>query len=165
MPSHIRQLAGAAVVGAAAGLTATYAMTRAQDALTKRFPPPSPPPGQSAADPPPVRMASKLVHVLFHRAIEDERKVRDAALVSYGFGAAIGAGYSVLTAYVPIARIGRGAVFGAALWVVGDVVTAPLLDVADSLATTPPRIAAIDAAGHVVFGLVAETVRFVISRT
>jgi uncharacterized membrane protein YagU involved in acid resistance len=91
-----------------------------------------------------------------------EREVAGSAL-HYAFGAAVGAAYAMMADRWPLVTVGRGSLYGAAVWLVADELGMP----AAGLAPRPDQSSAAAHGyallGHLAYGTVLDAVRRVIA--
>ncbi len=147
-----RDLAKGLIAGLAGGIVATAAKSLAERVY--------PPRTQGEPEPPDV-LASKLAgHELKGRS-----RTLAAEGIHWGFGAATGAAYGVLAEFYPAATAREGADFGMTLMALTHEGALPALGLSAEPADQTKREKSSEMVTHVVFGLVAETVRrFVRSR-
>jgi hypothetical protein len=107
------------------------------------------------------RATAALIRVaalhLLSRTLTTREERAVVPLVRYGFGAATGAAYGLLTFRLSAGVI-TGAVWGIALWLIGDEIVLPLLE-RSSGALPEPRAAHAQAfAAHIVYGITTDAV-------
>lgn len=146
LPHPTHSLIKGAVAGLVGGLLATAAKTAAE----KIYPP------RTHGEPePPAVMAEKLGEPV-HDTTE-KKAVQEG--IHWGFGALAGAAYGVIAELYPQVTAKGGATFGLALMTVTHEGALPAL----GLSTTPDkqegRERRSEAATHVVYGIVCETIR------
>lgn len=83
----------------------------------------------------------------------------------YGLGVLPGAAYAKLRKSLPAIRAGRGAVYGAALFLVNDLVMSRLLGVASSPRRYPWQAHARGLVAHMTLGVATEAVLSQIDKT
>ena len=88
---------------------------------------------------------------------DEERKRLEVAL-NLVLSMSAGATYALLRQRLPGADLGHGLVFGIAFWLLGDEIGNPVLGLTPPSADFPWQTHIRGLVGHVVFGLVAETV-------
>jgi uncharacterized membrane protein YagU involved in acid resistance len=162
-----------AAAGLAAGLAATWVMTRFQhlsgklsEAHKKEDPQHSAKRGKQESaqqkkqgDDATVKAADKLSRGLFHHPLsQDEKKVAGPA-VHYGFGALTGAAYGVLAELAPEVTRGVGAPFGTAVWLGADEVAVPAFGLSGPPWEHPASVHARALAAHLVYGVATEGLR------
>ena len=101
--------------------------------------------------------AGKLADVTGARLSDDERQ-KLGSLMHWLLGAGAGAAYGALRNRVPSADAGHGLAFGAAFWGVVDEGANPALGLTPGPRRFPWQTHARGLVGHLVFGVVAETV-------
>ncbi len=85
-----------------------------------------------------------------------EQKHVGGVLVHYAFGAAMGALYGALAEVAPKATLGRGAPFGAGVWVGADEVALPALGLSKGPMDYPASTHAQALTAHLVYGLTMD---------
>lgn len=92
-----------------------------------------------------------------HGLTRREKRLAGPA-VHYAFSAFVGAIYGAAVEIAPTARLGRGAAFGAAVWLVADEVALPVLRLAKGPSAYPPSTHVEMLAAHLVFGWTTDAV-------
>ena len=91
------------------------------------------------------------------KPIGNQRATRIGGALHYSFSIATGALYAASAAKFPGIRIGRGAGFGAALWLVGDEIAVSASGLEDPRQT--PVFSHVSALGiHILYGLIVDAV-------
>ena len=105
-----------------------------------------------------VRTGAAAVRVVTGR--EPGRRTRLAAGVAahYAFAATAGAIYGCLASRVGIVSAARGALYGAAVWVIADEMVTPALGLARPRRSQSKVLQAYSLAGHLIYGAVLEGV-------
>lgn len=93
-----------------------------------------------------------------HEMTEAEKKWAGPA-VHYGFGALMGAVYGALVHAAPEIGLGRGALFGTALWLGADEIAVPAFGLSGPSTETPASSHVSALAAHLVYGLVTDLVK------
>ena len=96
--------------------------------------------------------------------LADADKDTAATLVHYAFGASVGAFYGGLAEAAPLATMGRGLPFGAAVWLGAHVLVVPALGLAKSPTRQPLRDEAQEFGLHLLYGLTTEVTRRALRR-
>jgi hypothetical protein len=105
--------------------------------------------------------AAVLVSVkVFGHELQPSEKAAAGEAMHYAVGALAGAAYGVLAEFMPAARYGAGAAFGAALWAVSDELSVPLAGLAGPPQDYSMRVHGSALAAHMVYGVSTELVRF-----
>jgi putative membrane protein len=173
------------VAGLAAGLAATYVMTKFQNlsgkaseawkTLEEREEPgdslhsaergrPESAEEKGDGEDATVKAAAAISKGLFHHELSKrEKKVAGPAL-HYGFGVLTGGVYGALAELNPAVTRGAGLPFGTAVWLGADEVAVPALKLSAPPREYPPSVHARALAAHLVYGLTAETARRLIRR-
>ena len=100
--------------------------------------------------------AEKAAEMVGQELSEDQRKQYGSA-IHWALGAGAGAVYGVLRHRVPGADLGNGLLFGAAFWAVIDEGANTALGLTPGPTAFPWQTHARGLAGHLVFGVAAET--------
>ncbi len=87
--------------------------------------------------------------------LSEDQAERIGGAMHYGFSIAAGAAYAAASSSLPTLRTGRGTVFGAMLWLVGDELAVTLSGL-ENPAETAAFSHASALAAHVVYGMVLE---------
>jgi hypothetical protein len=167
-----------AAAGLAAGLAATWVMTRFQDLSGKLAEPHKKEDPQHSAkrgqkesaqpkeqgDDATVKAADKLSRGLFHHALSQEEKETAGPALHYGFGALTGAAYGALAELAPGVTRGVGAPFGTAVWLGADEIAVPAFRLAGPPWEHPASVHARALAAHLVYGVTTEGLRRLVRR-
>lgn len=146
MSPETQSLAKGLLAGLAAGIVATAAKT----IIEKIYPPRMP----GEPDPPAV-LAEKVAG---HQLAPAPKAVATET-IHWVFGAAAGAAYGAIAEFYPAATSRDGVSFGMVLMAVTHEATLPALGLSPSPANQSAREKSSELASHVVYGVVAETVR------
>ncbi len=147
-----RSLAKGIVAGVIAGIVATAAKS-----LAERVYPP-----RTHGEPEPPEVLAE--HIAGHPLSETSKFVA-AETIHWGFGAAVGAFYGGLAEFYPAATGRQGANFGITLMALTHEGALPALGLAAEPAEQTNRERSSEMVTHVVFGVVAETVRRFVRKT
>jgi len=170
-----------AAAGLAAGLAATWVMTRFQELSGKlarvhendepRDPQHSSKRGTAEStegngkgEDATVKAAALLSRKLLHHELDEREKKIAGPAMHYGFGALTGLAYGALAELAPAVTRGAGAPFGTAVWLGADEVAVPVFRLAGPPWEHPPAVHARALAAHLVYGLTTEGVRRVVRR-
>jgi len=96
---------------------------------------------------------------LIHRCLTREEMRIAAPLVHYTFGATVAGLYGVLADNSHKTHLAAGLGFGAALWLVADVVAMPLLGLSRPTTRRPLEMHLQSLSAHLVYGIMTELVR------
>ena len=149
-----RRVIEGAMVGAAAGLAASWIMSEFHGAWKAASGE-----GQDGDEPNTVKAADAIAEATVGEPVPPRYRERTGTAVHYGFGAVLGAVYGAAVEVRPATSLGLGTVYGAAVSLVADEMAMP------ALGFTPPapEVAASTHlrgfVSHLVFGLSLETVR------
>ena len=105
------------------------------------------------------KVASDISESIFQKKLDGDTKKAAGDVVHYGFGAAMGAIYGVLTELYPVISAGHGTLYGEAVWLGADEFALPALGYAPGISERPVNEHVYGAASHAVYGAVTETVR------
>jgi hypothetical protein len=116
-------------------------------------------PGDGLDAPATVKLASAISEDVFnHELSSDEKEVAGMA-VHYGFSLVTGGIYGVMAELEPEASAGAGAPFGAAVWLLADEITVPLMGLSKGPTAYPLSKHAYSLAAHLVYGVATEASR------
>ena len=105
-----------------------------------------------------MNAAQKLWQFLFQRSLTEADAMKVALALHYGHGAATGIGYVLLVNKNQGFRVGFGAAYGTALWLVGDEVAVTLMRLSNPRSKTKAsHVVAL--AAHLLYGSVMELSR------
>lgn len=93
------------------------------------------------------------------RKLTDREKKIAEPLVHYGFGTLAGGLYGFLNEVAPLTRKGAGTAYGTAVWLGGDEVAVPALELSKPAPAYPASVHLEALASHLVYGLTVEGVR------
>lgn len=149
--------------GLISGLVATWVMTQFQNGISQvaeafnddKDKNNSEDSGENAT----VKTAKAISENVFDHKLKKSEKEEAGNAVHYGFGTTVGAVYGMTAEFVPVAAIGNGLPFGAALFLGADEVAVPALGLSESPTEIPLSTHAYGLASHLVYGLTAEFVR------
>jgi hypothetical protein len=112
---------------------------------------------------PSERAVEKIGRSVGHRPSRRPREVLGSAF-HYGFGAAGGAAYGALAPRFPWLTAGRGLLYGTLVGLLADELAMPAAGIADWPHQTPPRRHAYSLLAHFAYGLGLEQARRLLSR-
>jgi hypothetical protein len=101
--------------------------------------------------------------VFEHHLTKSEKEVA-GAVAHYAMGVTSGAIYGAVAEMMPVATVGEGLPFGAAVWVMADEGIVPALGLSLNPTDYPASIHAYALASHLVYGLTTELVRRAVRR-
>lgn len=163
--------------GAAAGLAATWVMTRFQEMSekleagssrdeshhphhsAKRGTEESGEEAQPKGEDATVKAADRLSRKVLHHPLTKPEKKKAGPAVHYGFGTLTGAAYGALAELAPAVTRGAGAPFGAAVWLGADEIAVPTFKLSGPPWESPPSVHVRALAAHLVYGVTTEGVR------
>lgn len=99
-----------------------------------------------------------LTILTVNRALPEQRARQVALALHYLYGLLAGIGYTAAVEGFPLARCGRGTIFGSALWIFGDELPVTLTKLSDPFKRSS-RSHASALAAHLLFGAVTEVMR------
>lgn len=157
-----------AALGVLAGLGASYAMNKFQEAwLAVDDPMPSDDvddvddvdDDQDGAEPATVRTAEAVAEPVLGRDLKGDEKQVAGPAVHYGLGAFLGGVYGALAEAEEGVTAGAGTLYGAATWAGIDEAALPVLGLSSKPTAYPKSIHLYGLASHLVFGLALELIR------
>lgn len=155
-----RQLLQSVVIGAIAGLSASWIMNRFQAAVSAA----SSSDGGSEEEPATAKAADRLSETVTGEPVPEPYQEPAGSAVHYGFGAFLGGLYGALGEAVPGVRAGFGTAYGAGVAVVADEALVPAAGLAPPPAEVPVQTHLYGIVSHLVFGAALEGTRRVIER-
>ncbi len=111
------------------------------------------------------KAANALSKMLLGRRLGPRDRRRMGTVLHYLFGGVSGALYGAAAERYPSVAAGRGAPFGAAVWLLADEISVPAAKLAKPPDEYPVSAHAQSLAAHVVFGATTEGVRRLMRRT
>ncbi len=151
IPTPTHHLVKGAIAGMIGGLVATAAKTAAE----KLYPPRT----HGEPEPPDV-----MAHKLGAEKLPSTGKFIATESIHWGFGALAGAAYGVVAEMYPAVTAKNGVTFGMALMAFAHEGALPALGLSADPKHQEPREQRSEMVTHVVYGVVAETVRKVIRK-
>jgi putative membrane protein len=106
-----------------------------------------------------VKVGDAFSRILRGRPLDEGEKPTAGSVVHYGFGASMGALYGIVSAASPVATVGRGTGFGAAVWLGAHVIVVPALGLAPFPLQQPLRKEGLELVLHLLFGAIVDLVR------
>lgn len=152
--------------GAAAGLAAAFVMNCFQIAWGKASKALSSDESdeESSGEPATVRAVDKFQGMVSGRPLPDDERRVAGNLLHYGFGAVVGAIYSVAGRHFPQVRAGYGTASGAAVWIVADETLVPAAGLSPPPTQAPASSHLYSFISHLVFGAALEGSRRLVER-
>ena len=150
-----------AFAGLIGGLAGAFVMTQFQTLLTVIAEEVEKPKKKSGneEEPSTVKVAAEISETIFdHKLLKREKELAGEA-VHYAMGATSGLIYGVAAEVDPIASVGVGLPFGAAVWVIADDVVIPALGFSKPVTEYPVTTHAYALSSHLVYGLTTDMVR------
>ncbi len=144
------------IKGAIAGLIGGIAATAAKTAAERLYPP------RTHGEPEPTDVAARKLGA---DDLPTAGKRAASESIHWGFGALAGAAYGVVAELYPDVTAKNGVTFGMALMAFTHEGALPTLGLSASPANQKPREQRSEMATHVVYGVVAETVRKLVRKT
>jgi hypothetical protein len=106
-----------------------------------------------------VRTGNAVSEFVFHHKLSKSEKETAGAIAHYAMGVTSGAIYGAAAEVLPIAKIGQGMPFGAAVWAIADEAVVPALGLSKPGSEYPLSIHIYAIASHLVYGVTTEVVR------
>ena len=104
-------------------------------------------------------LAQRISQAVRGRKLTDNEKKTAEPIVHYGFGTLVGGLYGFLNEVTPLTRKGAGAAYGTAVWLGGDEIAVPALELSKPSLSYPLGVHAQALASHLVYGFTSEGVR------
>ncbi len=159
-----RQLLRSAVIGIAAGLSASWIINRFQAAVSAAS---SAEGGSKDSDeekPTTVKAADMLSETVAGEPVPEPYEEPAGSAVHYGFGAFLGGLYGVLDELLPGVRAGYGTAYGAGVALVADEALVPAAGLTPPPQDLPAKTHAYGLVSHLVFGAALEGTRRLIEQ-
>lgn len=106
-----------------------------------------------------MKMAGLLGEKVLHRQLSKEEKKKASPFVHYGYGTLAGGLYGAAAELVPAIKKGSGTLYATALFIGGDEIAVPALNLSGSPKEFPLSVHANALASHLVYGVSAEVAR------
>jgi len=158
-----RTLAASVLGGLVGGLVGSAVMSAAHAWLSGPPPAGARTPAEQEADAT-VKVAEAFSRAVRGTSLPERARATAGSLVHYGFGAVMGAAQGAVAAVAPIAGVGAGLGFGAAVWAGAHAIVVPALGLARSPRRRPLGQEALELALHLVYGVCVERGRRVTVR-
>jgi putative membrane protein len=153
------------IAGLVGGVIAAGAMSVVHKGVTAIAGGAGPPqPAEAQEEDATVKVADGIFRSLLHRPLPEDKRPLAGNLVHYTFGASVGAVYGGIAAVAPQVTAAAGVPFGLAVWLGAHVITVPALGLAEPPTRRPLSKEALEFLLHVVYGIVTESVRRLLSR-
>lgn len=111
-----------------------------------------------------VKVALVVSKRVFHHELREQEKSRAGNVAHYAMGTGSGAIYGALAEMLPAAGLGRGLLFGTALWLVADEAIVPALGLSKPPRESPASMHGYAWASHLVYGATVDAVRRLLLR-
>lgn len=164
--SKAQRIGKSVVVGAVSGFVASWVMNQywmAESKLKKQLKPGQRQQGSErqnrASENPTVKMADTISEAVTGHDVPRRKKRVAGSAVHYGFGAAMGALYGLLSEVAPASRSGFGLAYASALWLAADEIMVPALDLSKGPTEVPLSKHLEGLGAHLVYGATTEGVR------
>lgn len=105
------------------------------------------------------KTARVLSENVFGHELTRSEKQKAGPAVHFGIGILMGAVYGAAAESLPISRIGRGTVYGAAVWLFADEIAVPAFGLSGSPANTPISTHVNALSSHIVYGFTTDLVK------
>ena len=154
-----RNVAADIALGAFAGLTATWVMGKAtsylyehEDAVARKRE------DDARGGKTAYAIAAQKTASLMHRQLSEDQEKKYGSAIHWGLGVGAGAAYGALRRRMHFLSAGQGVAFGVAFWLLIDEGANTALQLTAAPSAFPWQAHARGLAGHLVFGVVADTV-------
>jgi putative membrane protein len=151
---HLKRVLTGAMLGAAAGLAASWAMSEFHGAWKAASSE-----DQDGDEPNTVKAADAVAEATVGEPVPDTYREPAGTAVHYGFGALLGAVYGAAVELRPATSAGFGTVYGAAVSLFADELAMPALGFAPPAPDVPASTHLRGFVSHLIFGLSLEAVR------
>lgn len=149
-----------AVAGLIGGLVASYVMSRYQSLVTKISESEKEQKSEEKKEEPAtVKAAKEISEGVFGHKLTKKEKEPAGEAVHYAMGATSGLIYGAAAEALPMATVGAGLPFGAAVWLIADDVVVPALGLAKPATEYPLSTHAYALSSHLVYGFTTDLVR------
>lgn len=101
------------------------------------------------------RTDAKAARAIFRSELQEEHAAQIGAAIHYVFGIATGAAYANVAEKYPALRAGRGAAFGAGLWLLGDELAVTVTGLENPRAANA-RSHGSALAAHLLYGIILD---------
>lgn len=162
MASKGRVWAGLAI-GAIGGLAGAFAMSQFQSLwssaskkLDEEQGVQQKPQAPSQDDDATQKTARAISEHVFEHELTKSEKEKAGPAVHYGIGTLMGAVYGVAAETLPISRVGRGTLYGGAVWLFADEIAVPAFGLSGSPTKTPLSTHAKALSSHLIYGFVTD---------
>jgi len=145
--------------GALAGLVATLPMTLFMLLIHQLLPK-----WQQYALPPEEITDELAERADLKKHMDKEQKVGAALVAHFGYGAAMGALYSIFTNVIPLPAVMKGTLFGLVVWAGSYLGLIPAMDISTSADKEPMRRNLMMIAAHIVWGSATGVIANVLGR-
>ncbi len=149
-----RRVIEGAVIGAAAGLVASWMMSKFHGAWKTASGE-----GQDEDEPNTVKAADALAQATMGEPVPEEYREPAGTAVHYGFGAFLGAVYGAAVELRPATSAGFGTAYGAVVSLVADEMAMPALGLSPSAQDVGASTHLRGFVSHLVFGVALEAAR------
>ncbi|HVG18878.1 MAG TPA: DUF1440 domain-containing protein [Blastocatellia bacterium] len=119
----------------------------------------APQPDDGLDAPATVKLASEISEGVFGHELDGREKESAGMAVHYAFSLVTGGIYGLTAELTPVAVVGSGVPFGAAVWLVADEITVPLAGLSKGPTAYPLSKHAYSLASHLVYGMATEAAR------
>ena len=169
--SRAKRVGRAALIGAASGLVASWAMNQywaLESKLKKDLQSGTQPrrdgqeqqeQQQHAPENPTVAVAETVSREVLDRPLRQSEKQPAGTAVHYAFGMTMGALYGVLTELAPATRSGFGLAYATAVWLIADEILVPSLKLSAPPTEYPASKHLEGLGAHLVYGATTEGIR------
>jgi uncharacterized membrane protein YagU involved in acid resistance len=146
------------LAGALGGFIGSFAMSQLHSLVLPR----AETSFQQKKDDSTVLAGSAISQALFHHELTEQEKKIVGPAVHYAFGVSMAAAYAMLVEWEPVIRAGWGIPFAVVLWLGAHVITLPALGLSEPITRSSPPAEAAEFGAHLVYGAVAEAVRYLV---
>ena len=163
-----RRFLKGAIAGMIGGLVGSWTMNRFQSGVRRveeaweksaHRPEPKAKFQDSGDGPATAVLAQRISLAVLGRTLTHDEMQTAEPLVHYGFGMLAGGLYGLLAELTPVTTKGAGCAYGTAVWLGGDEIAVPRLELSKTPDKYPLSVHAEALASHVAYGVTLEGVR------
>ncbi len=104
-------------------------------------------------------LAERISQLVLRRDLTDDEKRTAEPIVHYAFGTLVGGLYGLMAELTPLTTRGAGCAYGTAVWLGGDEIAVPLMQLSKTPEKYPLSTHVEALASHLAYGLTLEGVR------
>lgn len=164
---HSHRFLKGAIAGMIGGFVASWSMNQFQSGLSaigkaweKSAHQSEPDHSRSSSDEAATTLlADRISQLVLRRDLTDDEKKTAEPIVHYAFGTLVGGLYGLMAELTPLTTKGAGCAYGTAVWLGGDEIAAPLMQLSKTPEKYPLSTHVEALVSHLAYGLTLEGVR------